>query len=188
LGKKRRAKLKDLKRVKEFGEEYLSSKKLILPKENSALAHIRESKDSPILPGIPEYLPYPWTINATRRIIFDLACVWLNNNKNDPKMQENVSEFFKFVIKELEMKKEGIKNTMLFSVIKKEYDLKLFHKKGAIEGIAKFLVDSFAVSVIEKSNSSVSEYLEWFLRWTESLLNQWGSAIRRIDAPKQKTT
>lgn len=172
MGKKR-APIDKLRYAKKFADELLTERKLILPHDKSAFARLFSEKDSPVLPGVPAYLPHRHTIETTRRVLFDLALIWKEKTKSNSKAQEDVSEFFRFAIKSLEEENVKVKAKMFQSVVKQEYDLKLFHQKSVVTGIAKFLVDSFAVSVVEKTNSSVSEYMEWFLRWSDSLLKQW---------------
>lgn len=185
MAKKKRASIEKLREVKQFADELLTDKKIILPHQQSALARIFNSVEAPTLPGVPAYIPYPWTINATKRVLYDLARDWQLSNSTDERKQEDVSEFFRFVISGLEEEHSKVKRLMLQSALKEEYDLKLLHRKDAVSGMAKFLVDSFAVSIVEKSNSSVSEYITWFLTWTESLLKQWGDKIRNIDGNQE---
>lgn len=187
MARKKRAPIEKLREVKEFADDYLISRGMQLPHEQSALARIFSTDNGPILPGVPAYLPYPWTINTTRRVLYDLTREWQLSTSNDStKAESDITHFFRFVIKGLEDKDSEIRDRMQFSIKTQQYDLKLFHKKHAVEGIAKFLVDSFAVAVVEKSIADVPEYLEWFMRWTDSLLLQWGQNIREIDGKRNE--
>jgi hypothetical protein len=66
----------------------------------------------------------------------------------------------------------------------KTYELKFFARKDTIEGIKRFLIDSFAISVIAKTHEGVAEYLEWFDDWSMRLLRCWPENIRGIDGKR----
>jgi len=177
--KKRRPPRKQLLEAGKFARELLAERKIILPKEKSAVDTIMQTKGAPMLPGIPAYLPYPWTINGSRRILYDLAREWEHEHKSDG-LLNNITEFFKFVVKALREEESVINQKIHITVQTKEYDFRFLHQKDAIKGIRKLLVDSFAVSIIAKSNTDVVAYLEWFQEWTENLLKQWGKQTREV--------
>jgi hypothetical protein len=175
--------LKDRKKLIEagrFAKELLTEKGLQLPKEQSAIDRIFNTKDAPTLPGVPAYLPYPWTIHAAKRVLYDLSREWELNTKNDFNKSNNISEFFKHVISSLKEEESVLNEKIHITVQTKKYDFRYLHQKDSIKGIRKLLVDSFAVSIIAKSNTDVATYLEWFQDWSDKLVIQWGSNIQKI--------
>jgi hypothetical protein len=166
----------DHKKLVEAGIEarrILAKRGFIKSDEESAIVEILKRKDAPILPGYIAYLPYQWTLNASKRMMFDLTAEWLDKYKKDIARQENVDSFFKFVISRMDEEQSKNAKEMKSTVKYKKYDLKLLNQKDIINGIKKFFIDSFAVAVIAKSNDSVSSYIEWFDSWTKSLLDLW---------------
>jgi hypothetical protein len=184
--KKKHAPIEALREAKKFADELLVEKyKIRLPYEKSVVNTIKNTAEAPKLPGGvsgPEYLPYPWTINAARRVLYDLTREWELNVKQQKVHAENITEFFKFVVKGLEEEQGKIKVLIQETVKKKEYNFKYLREKDALEGISKFLIDSFAVSIVVKQNSAVTEYIEFFLHWTDSLLNYWDKTQQKVDA------
>ena len=154
----------------------------ILAKE-SLLDNLLKGKNAPKLPGIPVYLPHQWTLQASQRMMYDLLVIWKIECKGDNEMTENLTEFFKFVVKELRKKerkfdKEVKENRSKFS---KEIDevpvlkdvFSPLRKKEGMRAMNRFFVDSFAVSIALKNINSVSEYADWFLDWTQELYAIW---------------
>lgn len=181
--KKKHAPLKELKKSEAFAKEILRERGFILPKGNSAIDTILHSKNAPTLPGIPAYLPYPWLINATRRIIYDLGREW-QAVKKDAKEADNIAGFIRFVIGRLNEEEAKAVFDVHETVRKKEYDFKYLHRRDSVKGVRRFIVDSFAVSVVVKSNADTAVYLEWFYEWTERLLQFWPT-LRNIDAKQE---
>ena len=163
-----------------FAKDLLTEKGLILPKEKSAIDKILSTDGAPTLPGIPAYLPYPWTIHATSRVLYDLSREWELNTKRDPSKQNNISEFFKFVVNTLKEEERNLNVKIHMTVQERKYDFRLLHRKDAIKGVRKLLVDSFAVSIIAKSNDDVASYLDWFHGWSERLIKQWGDNVSKM--------
>lgn len=178
MGRKKRAKIEDLRKVKQVADELLIQKGIQLPHDQSAISRIFSTADAPILPGLPAYLPHVWTINTTRRVLYDLAREWQFETKHEGAKQENATLFFRHVISGLEQTNSKIRQQMMQSAVREEYDLRLIQRKDAVTGIAKFLVDSFAVFIVTKQEFDVSTYTEWFLRWTDSLLHQWSQKTK----------
>ncbi len=179
---KRRAPAKQLQEVKELGDRLLKERGLRT--KESAIETIRETKGGPRLPGFQDripYLPQPTLINASKRVLYDLAREWELEAKKEKVKSEDITQFFKFILKGI--REEGGKVRMLIAdtVAKKEYNLEYLHRQDAVAAIHKFLVDSFAVGVSLKMSGSVSEFLTWFVDWTDSLLQQWGPNYRNID-------
>ena len=182
---KKRPPLKQLVDAGKMARETLSERKIILPDEKSAIAKILQTKGAPILPGSnPPYLPYPWTINIARRIIYDFGRAWQKEINNDDKRKSNGLEFFKYVIEGLNRPKSVIDDLIEKTVSEKTYDQKYLSRKETIDALKRFFVDSFAVSVIIRSHTDTVDYLEWFLDWSNSLLNLWPENIRMIDGKK----
>jgi hypothetical protein len=188
--KKKHAPIEELREAGKAAEDLLVNKyKLKLPIEQSAIEKIKQERKDVILPGgasslsPKEYLPYPWMLNATRRILFDLTKLWEIEAKEGNVDAENITDFITFVITELGKEESKIKKLIKKTAKEKEYDFKYFHQKDAVSGVKAFLVDSFAISILAKQNSSVSEYILWFIEWTNSLLDQWGPQQRNIDGP-----
>lgn len=177
--KKKHAPIEELRKAKEYADEYFVKKGMILPKEKSVVDKLL--KKGKLLPGrhLP-YIPYPWVINASKRVLFDLLIQWKELKSNKDTEIDDAIAFFKFVVKQLESKEREIKTQIRESAKKKEYDIKLYHKKDAANGVKTFIIDSFAVAVIAKSNTSVVEYSEWFLDWSKELLKNWNKNIRGV--------
>lgn len=182
--KKRRAPHKQLIEAGKEARKILVDRKIILPQEQSIIDKIQKTPGAPMLPGIMPYIPYPWTINAVRRILLDLATAWRNEiDNNDPRKGVGI-EFFKYVIEGLNRPQDVISQLIEKSGEEKTYELKFFSRKDTIEGIKRFLIDSFAISVIVKTHTDISEYLMWFDSWSMSLLKCWPENIQGIDGKK----
>jgi hypothetical protein len=104
------------------------------------------------------------------------------NNADNEDYQQNVIPFFRFVLKELEKEE-----TKWFMRMKKsqldtnEEEMRplsdifsVQRKYNSVVALKYFIMDSFAVSEIVKSNNGVSSYIEWFIDdWTPKLNNLW---------------
>jgi hypothetical protein len=106
-------------------------------------------------------------------MMFDLLSEWLSITKEKPKKQENVSEFFKFVIKRMDEELAKAKLEIRKAARTKNYDFRILHRKDITDGIKKFFIDSFAVAVMVKNNDSTTSYLKWFDEWTKQLISLW---------------
>jgi hypothetical protein len=170
---KKHAPVNELKQAAKEARKILAQKKIILPDEQSAIRTVLETKGAPPLPGLQPYLPFVWTLNIAKSAMFLISKDWLRESRQNPLLTENVTEFFKYVVKRLdnEIKKadENIKTTVFL----KQYNFKTLHQKEAAEGLKKFIVDSFAIAVIVKKNDSVSDYITWFDDWTTRLYLLW---------------
>lgn len=180
---KKHASLKKLREAKELADE-LSIERGLRTKD-SAVEEIRNTITGPILPGIPNYLPYPWTINNSKRVMYDMLVLWKNTMGREREADDAIS-FFKFVLKEMREQKELTYDEIQKGRIMKRYDIKLLWKLKAVDGVYKFFVDAFAVSVIVRKNESVVDFAEWFDEWTKDLLNQWDENQRNIDGKTPK--
>ena len=154
--KKKHAPIEQLRQAGKIAEDLLINKyKVLLPSDESFIESIKRSENAPILPGgagslVPkEYIPRPWTLNAIRRILFDIVKLWEVEAKAGKVDAENITDFITFVITELEKTENKIKKLIKKTAQEKEYDYKYFHQKDAVEGVKVFLVDSLAVEAID---------------------------------------
>lgn len=161
-----------------IAKELLTARGLQLPKDQSAIDRIFNTDGAPTLPGVPAYLPYPWTIHAAKRVLYDLSREWELITNKETKKRDDITEFFKFLVKSLREEEKKLDERIHVTVQLKQFDFKLLYKKDAIKGIRKLFVDSFAVSIIAKSNDDVVSYLDWFQEWSENLIKQWGNSIQ----------
>jgi hypothetical protein len=190
---KKRPNRKQLLEAGKIASDLLEDRKIILPKEKSAIDTIQGSKNSPVLPGIPSYLPHAWVLNAARRVMRDLLIEWKEISKGDIKRLGNSVEFFKFVVKRMreEENETGGEIFKMAKMVKKLKDMKGIYslketfqpvkKMEAIKGLSKFFIDSFAVSIVLRGCTDTPEYVDWFYDWTDSLLKQWDKNTRKVD-------
>ena len=168
----------------------------ILAKESVIDKILKDSK-APTLPGIPSYLPHEWTLKASQRIMRDIVVVWKDKCKNDQKKLQNITEFWKFVIAQLrEQEREFGKELTAMSGQVKTMDESMkdvpvlkdifspMRKKENINAIQRFLIDSFAVAVVLKQHHNTSEYLNWFIDWTQDMYLLWVQPKKRKDVPR----
>jgi len=163
--------------------------------EVSFIDEITQNTEAPLLPGLPPYLPHRWTIKASQRMMFDLLSLWKLENE-DEERQENITEFFKFVIKEFDkqIKRAEKEVKEVPKLIKKMEDVPVLsevfaplQKKTTTKALQKFYVDSFAIAVIVRQNDTVSDYAEWFLTWTEELDKFWSAKeVKQLSNDKAK--
>ena len=179
MAKKRRAPREQLQEAGRIARQLLIDKGI--QSEESIIDKI-VAEGRVTLPGIPGYLPHEWTIKATQRIMRDLLVIWKEECGTDKKKADNITEFWKFVVKELHKQEEVFAKqekemSNLISVAKDVPVLKdIFaptRKKENLNAITRFFVDSFAVGIVLKKNHSTSEYLMWFLDWTQDLHEYW---------------
>lgn len=161
--------------------------------EELLLDAIMKEDGAPILPGLPPYLPHRWTIKAAQRMMYDLIILWKDHcGKNQDKLN-NVTEFFRFVIKELRKQEKVyareesrmpklLKSLKVVPVLKEVFSP--MRKRENIAAMQRFFIDSFAVSVIVKNNHSTAEYANWFIDWTEDLHKLWTRAEQKKDVTK----
>lgn len=177
---KKRAPIEQLLEAGKIAKQMLQDKGLEARK--SVLDDIIKKKDSPVLPGIPVYLPHQWTLKAAQRIMYDILLMWKEECKGDEKVCENVTSFYTFLITKLrEQEKEYndevkeqpnlIKSLKEIPVLKDVFAP--VRKRDNIKAIQRFFVDSFAVSIVLKNNHSTSEFANWFLDWTQDLYILW---------------
>jgi len=188
---KKRPPRKQLLEAGKFARGILEERKLILPKHQSAIDRIRNTVGAPMLPinRGQYYLPRPWTINLVRRMVRDVARIYLEEMKKNPDSKKMVgNNFFKFVLQELNRVKSKV-NVLIDETVKtEEYNRMLLNKKETIEAVKIFLVDSFAIAVVAKQHIDVADYIEWFDSWSISLRNLWSKNEQFIDSGKKIIT
>ncbi len=172
-----------IKQLKEAGKEAarLLIERGIHTPESAIDRILKENKT--VLPGIPAYLPHRWTLQEARRYMRDILRLWVEKNKNNQKRQENTSAFFAFLVKELTSIEEDTQKKVddMPSILKAMHDIKIpVHKVFSpwqlletTQAITRFMVDSFAVSMVVKEHHTTTEFAEWFMKWTMDLDEYW---------------
>ncbi len=180
MSKRKRAPIEQLRAAGKVARQMLVDKGIIT--KESTIDQLLKLEKTPTLPGIPAYLPHQWTIQASVRIMRDMLVMWKSysiEKKIDP---ENLTEFFKFVIKEMRSEERKFNKEMkqvpkLIKSMKEVPVLKdIFspmRKRDGLKAIHRFFIDSFAVAVALKKHTSTSEYANWYLDWTQDLDALW---------------
>ena len=150
-----------------------------------------------MLPGLREYLPQPLMLNLGRRAMLDFGREWQVEMTKDSFKRDSFDEFFRFVVKRVNAEHYAFLSHMnkrakdINDLIKQGKDvsnktvgewLRPQDMMDLIKGLSMFLMDSFAVCVATKAAGDTPEFLEWYLRWTQQLLNYWPENIRSIGA------
>jgi len=173
--------------MKQLREASLAASQMLIEKkishQGNVLEEVLKMSNAPILPGMPKYyLPHRWTIEVSVNQMYNLLKDWaaLKDGKD---IQDNASEFFKYVVAQMRDKEKRYKKEVreTDSIIKKIDDAPILadifsplRKYQTAKALHKFYIDSFAVSVIVKSNGSTGEYADWFLNeWMPSLYELW---------------
>lgn len=180
MTKKKRAPIEQLREAGKIARQMLIDKGI--HSKESLIDKILADSKAPMLPGIPAYLPHEWTIKATQRIMRDLIIVWIEKCGKDKKKRENITEFWKFVVKELHKQekvfqkeeakmKASLRNSKYIPLLKDVF--MPTRNKENTHAIQRFLIDSFAVGIVVEQNHSTSEFLNWFLDWTQNLYTYW---------------
>lgn len=136
-----------------------------------------------VLPGIPAYLPHRWTLQDSRRFMKDILRLWAEKNKGSQKRQDNTSAFFAFLVKELTRieaaAQEKVDKTPALLQEMKNSKIPVFRVMSSwqqletTQAITRFMVDSFAVSMVVKEHRTTTEFAEWFMAWTVKLEEFW---------------
>lgn len=194
--KKKRAPIEQLRRAGRFAKELLIKRGI--ESKNSVLAEIMNTPGAPMLPGKDSYyLPHKWTLQASRRMMYDFLLIWIDKHRSGPSSQaENVTEFFKFLIGEMRKQEEAINQEIVnmpgfihkmmkmkgTAVIKDVFSP--LQKKDTVKAMHRFFVDSLAVALVVNKKVTTSEYLNWFLEWTEQLELLWIKPEKRKEITK----
>ena len=186
---KKRAPRDQLIEAGKQAREILADRGVIKKDQDSAIAAILQDPNAPILPGgggspvSPQpYIPQPWTIHAARRILKDIGRIWQIEVADDDVRKTNGIEFFKFILEELNRPKTKLNIAIEKTVAQQQYDQTLLSRKEGTEAIKGLFIDSFAIAVIVHAHTDTADYLEWFLSWTEQLLDRWPKDQRWIDS------
>lgn len=178
---KKRLAIKQLKEAAGIAAKVLIEKKISQP--NNVLEEIMNDAAAPMLPGLPTYLPHRWTIQTSQKVMYMLLKDWADDTQDNEVKQDNAADFFKYVVArlqklEIEYKKEikktdkAIKDIKYAPVISEVFSP--LRRYETTKSLNKFFIDSFAISVVVKSNGSTSEYADWFLNeWTPQLYSLW---------------
>lgn len=152
--------------------------------QKNVLEEISKDASSPILPGMPSYLPHRWTIDASRKAMFVILEEWLKETDGKEELQEKASDFFFFVVKRMKLKEREYRMDMKkteYNIFRDMKESRLIsdifspvRKHQTAKGLNKFFIDSFAIFIIVKGQGNTTEYAEWFLgEWTLSLYQLW---------------
>lgn len=190
MRKKKRQDIQRLREVQKFARDYEVRKGLI--HEESVIDRLARDPNAPVLPGLPSYLPRPWTIHQTRRVVYDLGREWQATHKENPQMAGNIAEFAKFGVSVLnEQVKKHRKSMKDMSKVVDDYVatdtavaphdvFKPIENYETAKAIRQFIIDSLAVAIIVKRYDDTADFLEWFMGWTNQLLDQWTPQQRLI--------
>lgn len=186
MAKKKRAPIEQLRQAGKIAKEMAIKRGLRT--ENSVIDDILQNANAPKLPGIPSYLPHEWTLKAAQRIMYDLLVMWRDETKEDAKRAENITAFWTFVIQQLRAQEKVFDEEMkdMPRLVKMSATAPLLkdifgpmRKKENVKAIQHFFVDAFAVSIVIKSNVCVSDFVNWFVDWTEELYKFWIKPVEK---------
>ena len=179
LRKKRRMPLEQLKEAGRIARQMLKDRGI---EGHEILKAIMEDPKSPMLPGLPPYLPPKWTLRASQRMCYDLLLMWRSHCEEEEKDEQNITEFWKFIIKELKRiqkvhEKEIRKTPQLLKSLQEVPVLRdIFapvRNRSTTLAMHHFFPEAFAVAVILERHHETGEFAEWFLDWTEELYKLW---------------
>lgn len=180
MQEKKHAPIKQLKAAAAEAEKMLIERGLQTP-ESTINRILKENKV--VLPGIPAYLPHRWTLEQSRRYMRDILKLWVDKNAKSQKRQENTSAFFAFLVNQLTDLEEGMQKKVndMPKLLKAMSNQKiLLHRAFSplqqletTQAITRFMVDSFAVSMVVREHHTTTEFAEWFMQWTLNLEEYW---------------
>lgn len=183
---KQRVPMKQLRAASKEVARMLIDKRVI--QRENVLEKIAQDSSKAILPGIPSYLPHRWTIEASRNAMFSVLRDWTELTKGDLKKQENISEFFRFVIGRVEDQNRKYKKEVKKA---RQEQIEMENKKGEFlsevfsplrklqtaRALMKFYIDSFAIFlIVHDKEETTTDYAEWFIGdWTPALYEMWSN-------------
>lgn len=180
LDKKKHAPIKQLKEAGKEAERMLRERGIHTTE--SAIDRIL-AENKIVLPGIPAYLPHRWTLQMSRQYLKDIVRLWVEKSRGSQKRQEKTEDFFRFLVQQLsEIEKDAQKKVDTMPAILKSMNAKVLpvHKVftawqllETTQAITRFMIDSFAVSMVVKEHSNTTEFVEWFMKWTGVLEAYW---------------
>lgn len=146
-----------------------------------------------VLPGIPAYLPHRWVLQMARRQLKDILKLWEEKNKGSQKRQEKTQDFFTFLVKQLNEIEEAAQKKVdeMPAVLKAMHDVKVplfrvfsaWQQLETTQAMTRFMVDSFAVSMVVKEHHTTTQFAEWFMDWTMKLEAYWVKNEKRDGEP-----
>lgn len=181
--RKKHAPIEQLREAYSFAMKRMAELGVVAPGDQSVIDSIFKDKDAPILPGIPAYLPYAWTVDASLLSLSIITARWVRKNSGKNAIINSINLFFRFVVKELDKEEAKVVSQIRDTVDEEKYDTTLLYKRDSVRGIRQFLIDSFAVSLLVKGNDDVSSYLEWVAGWSNQLKSYW----KKKDDSKEKS-
>lgn len=180
MQEKKHAPIRQLKEAAKEAERMLIEKGIHTP-ESAIDRILKENKV--VLPGIPAYLPHRWTLAESRRYMRDILKLWIDKNSKNQKRQENTSAFFAFLVNELTKLEEDAQKRVdnMPAILKSMHNTKIpvhrvfsaWQLLETTQAITRFMVDSFAVSMVVKEHHNTTEFAEWFMKWTMTLDDYW---------------
>lgn len=181
MADKKHAPIGKLRDAARLADEILKDKGLV--QKQSVIQEIEGQRDALVLPGPPgrRYIPPPWVINNARRVLYDVCLMYKNDVKEGKAGSKSIDDFFRYcagVMRDVEVE---ARRKIAQTVREKKYDVKLLHYKDAAAGIKQLLIDSFAVSIVLKQNTDVANFVEWFMEWTERILEKYPENVRNAD-------
>ena len=161
-----------------------------LVSSKSIFDKLSEMPNAPILPGYPPYLPDKWTLDASRNVVFDIVKKWVSFNNGDSDRQEKFEPFCRFAerrLAELERVYRAKTREDMLNLNTDDPIAKIFSNQKILStsmGMRIFITATFVISNIVKTNSSVSDYLTWFLEdYTPKLNELWKKDRAGQDKP-----
>lgn len=198
--KKRRLPIEQLKAAGKQAREMLRARGL--EASESVIDELIKKDGSPILPGIPVYLPHKWTLVAAQRMMYDFLLLWREECKNNPcfrlekrgrqiceDKENNVAEFWKFLVQQMRAMQKDYEREMkrmpqLAASLKETPTLRHvfapMRKYEAVKAMHHFFADAFAVAIVVKRKETTGDFAEWFLDWTQSLITLWQKPPKEI--------
>lgn len=151
------------------------------------------AENNVVLPGIPAYLPHRWVLQEARRHLKDIIRMWTERARGSEKRQENTQDFFRFIVKELN-EIEAIaqdKVDKMPKILKAMNDINIpvYKAMSAIQqlettqAMTRFMIDSFAVSMVVKEHHTTTQFAEWFMEWTMELEAYWVKREKKDGEP-----
>jgi hypothetical protein len=182
MKKKKHAPIDQLRQMSSFVKQLLVQRGIHT--KRSMVDEILNTKGAPQLPGMPAYIPHKFVIRSAQQMFRDFLVMWIEECKKDDSStrKEDVIEFWKFMVTELRQQEHMINREIVNmpEMVKKMKDIPYIkdvfsplQKKDVVKAMHRFFVDSFAVAVILKNNTTTSTYANWFLDWTNELYDIW---------------
>ena len=180
MAEKKHAPITQLKEAAKEAERMLVERGIHTP--TSAIDRILKENKT-VLPGIPAYLPHRWTLMDSRRYMKDILRLWVEKNKSNQKRQDKTEAFFAFLVNELTKLEDEAQKKVdgMPKILKSMHNVKIpvhrvfsaWQLLETTQAITRFMVDSFAVSMVVKEHHTTTEFAEWFMKWSMELEDYW---------------